>query len=328
MRRKLAKSQIVKQLKAESYLPVHKNMNTILVIGSLNTDMVIQTEKIPTAGETVLGGEFFMNTGGKGANQAVAASRLGGKVTFIGKVGDDIFGENGIRSLKEEGIETTFVGITSGVSSGVAMITVDKKGENAIVVAPGANYRLTIDDIENAFALFYTNDFILLQLEIPVQTVEYIIVKAKSLGKKVILNPAPAQKLNADLLKGLYMITPNEREAEALTGIKIGDETTAKEAAQRLLEKGIETVIITLGEKGALVKTQDVYAIVPSPRVEAVDTTAAGDTFNGALAVALSEGKDIVAATSFACRAASISVARKGAQISMPYRKEIDSIVD
>lgn len=299
-------------------------MNTILVIGSLNTDMVIQTEKIPTAGETVLGGEFFMNTGGKGANQAVAAARLGGKVIFIGKVGDDIFGQKSIQSLKEEGIETTFVGIASEVSSGVAMITVDKKGENAIVVAPGANYRLNIEDIEKSSEPFYAGDLIVLQMEIPIQTVEHIIVKAKSLEKKVILNPAPAQKLNADLLRGLYMITPNETEAEVLTGIKIGDEATATAAAQCLLDKGVETVIITLGERGALVKTQNVCAIIPSPRVEAVDTTAAGDTFNGALAVALSEGKDILAATAFACRAASIAVTRKGAQISMPYRHEVE----
>lgn len=299
-------------------------MKTILVIGSLNTDMVIQTEKIPKAGETVLGGDFFMNTGGKGANQAVAAARLGGKVIFIGKVGDDIFGQKSIQSLKEEGIETTFVGIASEVSSGVAMITVDKKGENAIVVAPGANYRLNIEDIEKASEPFYAGDLIVLQMEIPIQTVEHIIVKAKSLEKKVILNPAPAQKLNADLLRGLYMITPNETEAEVLTGIKIGDEATATAAAQCLLDKGVETVIITLGERGALVKTQNVCAIIPSPRVEAVDTTAAGDTFNGALAVALSEGKDILAATAFACRAASIAVTRKGAQISMPYRHEVE----
>lgn len=301
-------------------------MKTILVIGSLNTDMVIQTEKIPKAGETVLGGDFFMNTGGKGANQAVAAARLGGKVIFIGKVGDDIFGQKSIQSLKEEGIETTFVGIASEVSSGVAMITVDKKGENAIVVAPGANYRLNIEDIEKASEPFYAGDLIVLQMEIPIQTVEHIIVKAKSLEKKVILNPAPAQKLNADLLRGLYMITPNETEAEVLTGIKIGDEATATAAAQCLLDKGVETVIITLGERGALVKTQNVCAIIPSPRVEAVDTTAAGDTFNGALAVALSEGKDILAATAFACRAASIAVTRKGAQISMPYRQEVNRI--
>lgn len=299
-------------------------MSTILVIGSLNADMVIQAEKIPTAGETVLGGEFFMNTGGKGANQAVAAARLGGKVIFIGKVGDDIFGQKSIQSLKEEGIDSTFVGMTSEASSGVATITVDKKGENAIVVAPGANYRLNIEDIEKASEPFYASDLIVLQMEIPIQTIEYIIVKAKSLEKKVILNPAPAQKLNVDLLRGLYMITPNETEAEVLTGIKIGDEATATAAAQCLLDKGVETVIITLGERGALVKTQNVCAIVPSPRVEAVDTTAAGDTFNGALAVALSEGEDILAATAFACRAASIAVTRKGAQISMPYRYEVE----
>lgn len=301
-------------------------MKTILVIGSLNTDMVIQTEKIPLVGETILGGNFFMNTGGKGANQAVAASRLGAKVSFIGKVGDDIFGRKSIQSLKEEGIEVTHVGIVPGVSSGVAMITVDKKGENAIVVAPGANYKLNTDDIENASGLFYTHDFILLQLEIPMETVEYIVSKANKLDKKVILNPAPAYNLDERILKGLYIITPNETEAEALTGIKIGDEATAKAAAKSLMDKGVETVIITLGEKGALVMRKDVCEIIPSPRVKAVDTTAAGDTFNGALAVALSEGKDIVTAITFACRAASISVIREGAQISMPYRNELDSI--
>jgi ribokinase len=299
------------------------NQQNILVIGSLNTDMVVRTEKIPVPGETVLGKDFFMNTGGKGANQAVAASRLGGNVSFIGKIGNDIFGERCLQSLKEEGIETSFVEIDDNIPSGIAIIAVDKQGENSIVVAPGSNYKLSTDDIEKASALFDTNEFILIQLEIPMQTIEHIVNKGSKLEKKIILNPAPASVLNEELMSKLYIITPNETEAEILTGIKINDIETTKEAASCLLGKGVKNVIITLGDKGALVMTDKICEIVPTPKVDVVDTTAAGDTFNGALAVALTEGKDILNATNFACRAAAISVTRIGAQISMPCRTEV-----
>jgi ribokinase len=296
----------------------------ILVIGSLNTDMVVRAEKIPVPGETVLGKDFFMNTGGKGANQAVAASRLGGDVCFIGKTGNDIFGERCLQSLKDEGIETGFTQISGDTPSGVAIIAVDKRGENSIVVAPGSNYKLNTADIEKASVLFDTSEFILIQLEIPVQTIEHIVNKGSSMGKRIILNPAPASYLNDELMSKLFIITPNETEAEILTGIKINDLDSAKKAANCLLGKGVKNVIITLGEKGALVMNGELCELIAAPKVEVKDTTAAGDTFNGALAVALTEGKDIAAATNFACRAAAISVTRIGAQISMPYRREVN----
>jgi len=297
----------------------------ILVIGSINTDMVIKVKNIPAPGETILGNGFFLNTGGKGANQAVAAAKLGGTVFFIGKVGDDVFGGKCIQSLKNEGIQTEFIEAVPETASGIAMITVDEKGENSIVVAPGANYELNVSDIDHKDALFELSEFIVIQLEIPLETVAHIIQKGKRLGKKVILNPAPAHQLDDKLFEDLYLITPNETEAEILTGVEITDEETAKAAGRRLLDKGVKNVIITLGRKGALVMNSEICEIVAAPTVKAVDTTAAGDTFNGALTVALSEKMDIRSAAEFACKAASISVGRFGAQVSMPYRQELSA---
>ena len=299
----------------------------ILVVGSSNTDMVIKAAHLPRPGETILGGTFFMNPGGKGANQAVAIARLGGSVTFICKTGSDIFGHQSQQLFEEEGINTSYVFSDSGNPSGVALITVDEKAENCIVVASGANANLLPSDLAKAEEAIEQADLILMQLEVPMETVCFVADIAWQKGKKVILNPAPAHPLPADLLRHLYLITPNETEAEMITGVKITDESSAGEAARLLSEMGVQHVIITLGSKGALIYSDGKAEMVPALKVEAVDTTAAGDVFNGALTVALSEGRSLKEAARFACKASAISVTRVGAQSSAPYRNEVDIFV-
>jgi len=300
------------------------NGKKILVVGSSNTDMVIKTHHFPAPGETILGGRFLMNAGGKGANQAVAAARLGGIVTFVGKIGDDIFGKQAVQQLDDEGINVDFVSVDHENPSGVALITVDRKGENSIVVASGSNGTLSPDDFDKALTELDESEFVLMQLEIPIPTVEYIAWMAARKQKKVILNPAPAVVLSDELFQNLYLITPNETEAELLTGIKVTDKQSALKAATHLHEKGVEVVIITMGAAGAFLLFKGKYETISAPKVEAVDTTAAGDTFNGALVVALSEGKTIQEAIVFANKAAAISVTHIGAQSSVPYRIEIE----
>lgn len=299
------------------------NRRKILVVGSSNTDMVIKTHNFPAPGETILGGRFLMNAGGKGANQAVAAARLGGMVTFVGKIGDDIFGKQAVQQLEDEGINVDFVAVDAENPSGVALITVDKKGENSIVVAPGSNGTLSSADFDKAIAELDDSEFVLMQLEIPIPTVEHIARMAAKKQKKVVLNPAPAAALTDELLQNLYIITPNETEAELLTGIKVSDEQSALKAALVLNGKGVQIVIITMGSAGAFLLSNGKSEIISAPKVEVVDTTAAGDTFNGALVVALSEGKTIQDSIAFANKAASISVTRIGAQSSVPFRNEI-----
>jgi len=299
------------------------HVNRIAVIGSTNTDMVIKTSKLPVPGETILGGDFFMNPGGKGANQAVAAARLGGKVSFIAKTGNDLFGKQAREIFETEKINTDYIVTDTLNPSGVALITVDNRGENCIVVAPGSNNHLNKSDIDQALEEILRSDIVLMQLEIPVETVVYAANIAYEAGKKVILNPAPAAKIPEDLLSKLYLITPNETEAALITGIPVKDSDSAIQAAQNLFDRGVKVVIITLGSKGALLFTGGEPKLIPSPKAEAVDTTAAGDVFNGAIAVAISEGFELEKAVEFACRAAAISVTRMGAQSSAPYRKEL-----
>jgi ribokinase len=298
-------------------------MKKILVIGSSNTDMVIKTDKIPSPGETILGGTFLMNPGGKGANQAVAAARLGGKVTFVAKIGDDLFGSETTGILKKEGIDTRFIVKDTGLPSGVALITVDSEGENSIVVAPGSNGNLLVQDIDNEVFAPGKYGVMLLQLEIPLMTVEYAAITAAENKMKVILNPAPAQKLHDYLLKHLWLITPDETEATILTGIKVHNEITADAAATYLLKKGVKNVIITMSAAGAFVKTAEFTEMFPGVKVKAIDTTGAGDVFNAALAVSFAEGKEMREAVIFANKAASICVTRMGAQSSAPYREEV-----
>lgn len=301
-----------------------KLQQKILVIGSSNTDMVIQTDHLPRPGETVIGGTFFMNPGGKGANQAVTVARLGGQITFICKTGSDIFGHQSYQLFEEEGIDTSYVLSDPKYPSGVALITVDAKAENCIVVASGANANLSPEDLSKAEEAIDESDIILMQLEIPLNSVAFVAEVANARNKKVILNPAPAQPLPEQLLRNLYLITPNETEAEMITGIKITDLNSATEAARKITEMGVSNVIITLGSKGALVYNESVNELVPALNVKAVDTTAAGDVFNGALAVAIAENRSLIDAARFACKVSAISVTRVGAQSSAPYRNEVD----
>ncbi|WP_138475560.1 ribokinase [Dyadobacter bucti] len=298
----------------------------IYVVGSSNTDMVVKSHKLPMPGETVMGGNFLMNPGGKGANQALSASRLGGKVNFICKVGNDLFGKQALQQFKREKIGTDFIVTDALLPSGVALINVDHDGENCISVAPGANSSLKPSEVILAFEDLTPSDILLIQLEIPLETVIFSIKTAFEKNVKVILNPAPAQYLPDDVLQCLYLITPNETEAELLTGIRVVNDETAEQASSILVAKGCRNVIITLGSKGAFLYTENIRKVIPAPAVTAVDTTAAGDCFNGALAVGLSEGMALDEAVSFACKVAAISVTRMGAQSSIPLRKEVDQL--
>jgi len=295
----------------------------IVVVGSTNMDMVVKTSHIPTHGETVLGGAFFMNPGGKGANQAVAVARLGGNVLFVSKIGNDVFGKQAAQLFAAEGIDTSCILSDATLPSGVALITVDAAGENSIVVAAGANANLLPADIEGVLNEINAAGIILLQLEIPLETVQYTAGYAAAKGIKVILNPAPAAVLPAQLLSHIDIITPNVTEASMIAGIKVSDIGTAKLAAAHIQGLGAGNVIITMGPAGALVLEGAVFTHVPAPKVQPVDTTAAGDVFNGALAVALSEHKNLPDAVRFACEAAAVSVTRLGAQSSIPYRNEL-----
>ena len=295
----------------------------ILVIGSSNTDMVIKSPHLPAPGETILGGTFFMAAGGKGANQAVAASRLGGKVAFIAKLGNDVFGNQALALFKKEKLDINAVIVDKKAASGVALINVDDKGENCIAVASGANANLLPADLKKSKSLIESASIVLMQLETPLETIWYAASIAAAKNKTVILNPAPACNLPDDLYQHISIITPNELEAGMLTGTTVRNVEDAKKACEILHKKGVATVIITLGAKGALIYHQNKFQQVNAPKVKAVDTTAAGDVFNGALAVALAENKNIKEAVQFACKAASIAVTRLGAQASAPYRKEV-----
>ena len=298
----------------------------IVVIGSSNTDMVIRTKNLPRPGETVLGGTFFMNAGGKGANQAVACARLGGAVTFVCKTGNDVFGHQAYQLFDDEGIDPSYVFSDPKNPSGVALILVDDNAENSIAVASGSNSNLVTADIDNSLDAIENSEIVLMQLEIPIKTIEYAAQIAKSRGKMVILNPAPAptEPLPLSILKNIDLITPNETEAELISGIPVVDETSAIAAAKRMAELGVKKIIITMGSKGAMLYEDGEAELIPSIRVKAVDTTAAGDCFNGALTIAISEGRSLKEAVLFANRAAAISVTRPGAQVSMPYRHEVD----
>lgn len=300
-----------------------ENKKKIVVVGSSNTDMVIKAERLPVPGETVIGGQFMMNPGGKGANQAVAIARMGGEVTFVTKTGNDLFGRQSMELYNSENINTEYVFSDPDHPSGVALISVDAYGENCILVAPGANSALTVQDIEKARPELESAGIVLMQLEIPMETVEYAAEIAAEKGVKVALNPAPAQTLSNELLNRLYIITPNKNEAEILSGVKVTDWESARRAADRISEKGVEIVVITLGGLGALVKEGSHYHRVEAEKVDAVDTTAAGDTFCGTLCVGLSEGRSIVEAVQLACKAAAITVTRMGAQAALPYRHEL-----
>ncbi len=295
----------------------------ITVIGSSNTDMIIKVPRIPKAGEIILGGKFSTAAGGKGANQAVAAVRAGGNVTFIGRVGDDIFGEQAIKGLEKEGINVDFVIKDKEAPSGIAEILVAEEGGNSIAVASGANQNLSVYDVIAAKKAILESDILLMQLEIPLKTIEYAAKLAYDNGIKVILNPTPGQALPISILKTVSILTPNESEAEMLTGIKIEDESAAEDAGKILMSKGVNKVIITIGKKGALILDSSGSDLVGGFKVNAIDTTVAGDVFNGALAVAIAEKTNIWEAVKFSNAAAALSVTKLGAQSSVPNRKDI-----
>jgi ribokinase len=296
----------------------------IVVVGSSNTDMVVKTERIPAPGETVTGGKFFMPAGGKGANQAVAAARLGAEVTLVAKVGDDMFGRQAIEGFQGEGILTDHIIMDSGNHTGVALIIVDDRGENLIAVAPGANFALSAQEVERAADRIRAADVLLLQLEIPMETVAYAASIAAKAGVPVILDPAPAAPLADSLLKHVSYLTPNESEAERLSEISVQDEATARQAANRLLDAGAQCVILTMGTSGALVAGPGQTFLVPSYKVDAVDSTAAGDAFNGGLAVALARHLSINEAVRRASMVGALSVTRVGAQPSLPSEAEVE----
>jgi ribokinase len=295
----------------------------IIVVGSSNMDMVVQTDHIPVPGETVLSGAFFMNPGGKGANQAVTIARLGGEVVFVSKLGNDVFGKQFSQLYNDEGIDTSFLLSDEDLPSGVALITVDKTGENSIVVASGANANLRTEDIANALEAIASSRILLLQLEIPMAVVHYVVDYAASKGVKVILNPAPANTLSTELLQKVDILTPNKTEASMIAGVPVTNLETAKKAAKLICGKGVKTVVVTMGSLGAVICEAGKCSFVEAVTVQTVDTTAAGDVFNGALAVAISEEKDMLSAVQFACETAAISVTRLGAQSSIPYRNEL-----
>ncbi|HXH99889.1 MAG TPA: ribokinase [Sphingobacteriaceae bacterium] len=294
----------------------------IVVVGSSNTDMVIKTENFPRPGETLLGGVFLMNPGGKGANQAVSAARLGGDVTFIAKLGTDIFGDDAFQQFKNENIDTQFIIRDSENPSGVALITVDSKGENTIVVAAGANGSVSEQDVLLATKEIENSEIILVQLEIPLSIVELVVELGRKHNKRVILNPAPAMPLNEAVFDNLYLITPNKTEAETLTGTKIDSKADIEYAARLLKMKGVQNIIITLGSEGVYILNDELACYINAVAVKAVDTTAAGDVFNGALAVALANNEPLYEAVEFACMAAAQSVTKMGAQASAPYLKD------
>ncbi len=300
----------------------------IVVIGSCNTDMVVKANRLPEPGETILGESFYMNPGGKGANQAIAAARLGADVTFITKIGYDLFGLQALEIYKSERINTEFVFSDSKKPSGVALVSVDSFGENCIIVASGANQSLSPEDIDKAKDRIQDADTILMQLEIPMETVEYATSIAYNYSKRVIINPAPVSCLNNELLRKTNVILPNRIEAEILSGVKITDLDSAHRAVQAISNRGIENVVITLGKEGAYVKEKDRYIMIPAKDVCAIDTTGAGDVFSGALSVSLSEGHSLVEAVEFANSAASIAVTRIGAQSAIPYRTELMFNID
>lgn len=304
-------------------------MKNIVVIGSSNTDMVVKTSHLPAAGETVLGGKFMMNAGGKGANQAVAAARYGERVVFVARVGDDMFGRQTLESLRRDGIDTSCVSVDSDRMSGVALISVNAEGENSIVVASGANMALGREDIDRAAEEIRRADVVLMQLEVPMATVEYAAEVAAAAGVPVILNPAPAPAgpLGAGLLSRIDVITPNRSEAARISGIEVTDMASARRAAEAIHAMGTRRVIITLGGEGSLIYDGGEFEHIGATRVEAVDTTAAGDTFNGVLAVGVAEGLSLARAAREASVAAAISVTRMGAQTAAPTRAEVEAFI-
>ena len=299
---------------------------SILVVGSANMDMVVKTDRFPEPGETVFAASFGMFPGGKGANQAVCAAKLGGKVSFLGKMGRDMFGEALARSMKRDGVRLDHAKVDAKRSTGVALITVDRSGQNEIVVVSGSNMAIHPTDIQRERSVFEPKGVLLVQLEIPVSAVTKAAELAHVREMTVILNPAPARRLPGRLLGLVDYLTPNQTELRHLSGMPISSLSSVERAARALLKRGVKRIVVTLGSRGSYYVDERSSKLFPSIRVTAVDTTAAGDAFNGALAFALSTGKDHSSAIPFANKVAAVSVTRMGAQSSMPTMKEIRSL--
>lgn len=302
--------------------------NKIVVIGSSNVDLLMKMDHLPEKGETVTDAEFFQVYGGKGANQAVAAVRAGGNVAFVNSVGEDAYTPQMVQNYKNDGIDTRFVFQEREIASGHALIMIGGEGMNYLSVAPGANYKLTPQKIDEAMPVIDEAAMIVMQYEIPEETIKYVIDLANSKNIPVLWNCAPARAFDLSYIPKINILVLNEVEAGFLTEMTVETEADAEKAAQKLVDSGVEKVIITLGSKGAFVVTKTEKVSVPAFQVEAVDTTAAGDTFCGAFAVALVEGKSLKEALQFASAAAAISVTRIGAQPSAPARKEIEAFLE
>lgn len=302
-----------------------ENRGKILVVGSLNMDSVIKVKRIPKAGETIIGSDIEKNPGGKGANQAYAVGALGGNVKMLGAVGNDENGKILLSNLEKAGVDTTFIRQVDNSNTGIANIYIQQDGDNCIVVSPGTNNKCDVSYLEDSEAIIADSDILLVQLEIPLDAVDYLLERAKRLGKMVILDPAPAPgELDKEILSKVDILTPNETELAILTGNKIETDFTEIETMCRtLLDKGVKQVITTLGKNGRLIVGETGSKYVPAYKVDAVDTTATGDTFAGALVVMLSEGKSIEEAVDFAVKASAVTVQKKGAQCSIPYRNEV-----
>jgi ribokinase len=299
----------------------------IVVVGSSNTDLIVQANRAPRAGETVIGHNFAIAPGGKGANQAVAAARLGAEVVLIARVGDDDFGTRAVEGYQGDGIDNRFIKADPTAPSGVALIVVEKGGENRIIVVPGANGNLSPEDVRAAEEVIAGAQTLLVQLEIPLETVEEALALGAKRNLITVLNPAPARPVSDAILKHVRILTPNEVEASVLTGLSIGTHEEVEKAAQMLLAQGPEVVIVTLGAEGALLVTEQETTLVPGFPVEAVDTTAAGDAFNGGLAVALARGDSLGDAVRYGCAAGALSVTKLGAQPSLPIAAEVEKFL-
>ena len=299
-------------------------MKNICVIGSLNMDLVVNVDTMPKPGQTIIGSNFKEVPGGKGANQAVAMAGLNGNVSMIGKVGEDGFGQTLINSLKNDKVDTTYIQTAKG-ATGVALITVDKNAQNSIVVSPGANFEVKEDDIDNNIEAIKNSDIVVLQLETPLNTIKYALNKAKELNKYTILNPAPAVKLDDEIIKNVDLLTPNETELEIISGVSIESEEDIQKAAQIMIEKGVKELIVTLGSKGSLYINKEKSMFKKAYKVEAVDTSAAGDSYTGALAVALSQDKGMEEAMDFASKVGALSVLKEGAQSSLPILEDVEN---
>lgn len=290
-------------------------------------DLVVKAPRIPVTGETILGEDFIMTPGGKGANQAVAAAKLGANVYLVARLGDDLFAEQSLDNFEKAGVNTRYVVRSQEAPSGVALITVDHEGNNVIVVAPGANRELSTEDVEAARSVIASAWTLVVQLEVPLETVEFAVALADDFHVPVILDPAPARKLDRDLLAMIDVITPNQTEAGIVTGVEVTDVDSARAACRSLLQRNVRAVALTMGSKGFLAASDEGMEFIPAVEVDAVDTTAAGDAFAGSLAVRMAQGKTFREAADFAKYAAALSVTKMGAQSSMPSSRAVEAFI-